>query len=964
MVENKDKKYNSDKQWELVNFCEFDKYATKSYCAIHNVDESKNLGDITKVDETELDNFNMICGGSPCFVEGTLVLTELGYKPIEEIKIGDVVLTHNNKWKKVIHTMTNEANELYRIKCMPSEDIHCTANHPFYVRKRNNLQDSKTGKRWREFDKPLWIEAKNLTREYYVGTAINNKSEIPHWEGIIKAVNATDKTYIENTLSDKFQTKEFWYVIGRFIGDGWIRSSGGIIICANDSELHQITPYLEKLNWNYCISKERTVNKIHITFKEIGEYCLRFGKGAANKHLTDDILNLPVDLLKSFIEGFVSADGTQDSSGLYRITSVSRSMIYELGQCIAKVYHRPFSIYFTQRTRTTVIEGRTVNQKDTYSIHYKLTTNTQDKAFYEDGYVWSPINEILQEEYKGLVYNLEVEDDNSYVVQNVVVHNCQDFSVAGKQKGSVWTCKECGHEYNPLTVHWNERDKCPNCGSKNIEKTRSSLLVEYLRVVRSNRPNFGIYENVKNIVGKQFKDTTFKLFTDELEEYGYNVYWKVLNAKNYGIPQNRERVYLLFIKKDLDNGKFEFPEPFDNGLRLKDLLEDEVDEKFYISDEKVERFITNLNDKNSLLYDPCQVKREGKSREYSEYAPTLTSRDYKDPRLVNENVVRQVGNISDCNGAWDNPQVGRVYDVSGCSPTLNTCSGGGHEPKVIQVGKLNSSQDGVVIDENGIAPMHTAGHGNTPKVLKIGNINPSGNGMNGSVYSENGLSPTLTTNKGEGNKVAIKQATKQGYIECEVGGVADLSYPDSKTRRERVQDNGNTCPTITATETGICKIEPKERFFKQALETLNENDCKPGDTINAFNKHVDKRGYSPTLTTRPEGFKTAILPVTDDIRIRKLTPKECFRLMGFSDENFDAAQKAGVSNSQLYKQAGNSIVVDVLYYIYVELYKAMPYLFDNLKLSSFFSGIGAFEIALDRLYKDINSGNFINPQTE
>lgn len=913
MVENKDKKYNSDKQWELVNFCEFDKYATKSYCAIHDVYESKNLGDITKVDETELDDFNMICGGSPCFVEGTLVLTELGYKPIEEIKIGDVVLTHNNKWKKVIHTMTNEANELYRIKCMPSEDIHCTANHPFYVRKRNNLQDSKTGKRWREFDKPLWIEAKNLTREYYVGTAINNKSEIPHWEGIIKAVNATDKTYIENTLSDKFQTKEFWYVIGRFIGDGWIRSSGGIIICANDSELHQITPYLEKLNWNYCISKERTVNKIHITFKEIGEYCLRFGKGAANKHLTDDILNLPVDLLKSFIEGFVSADGTQDSSGLYRITSVSRSMIYELGQCIAKVYHRPFSIYFTQRTRTTVIEGRTVNQKDTYSIHYKLTTNTQDKAFYEDGYVWSPINEILQEEYKGLVYNLEVEDDNSYVVQNVVVHNCQDFSVAGKQKGSVWTCKECEHEYNPLTVHWNERDKCPNCGSKNIDKTRSSLLVEYLRVVRANKPNFGIYENVKNIVGKQFKDTTFKLFTDELEEYGYNVYWKVLNAKNYGIPQNRERVYLLFIKKDLDNGKFKFPEPFDNGLRLKDLLEDEVDDKFYISDEKVERFITNLNDKNSLLYDPCQVKREGKSREYSEYAPTLTSRDYKDPRLVNENVVRQVGNISDCNGAWDNPQVGRVYDVSGCSPTLNTCSGGGHEPKVITGIDKSYNNPKFIETANCITSREDRGISNRKSegtaVLKIGNINPSGNGMNGSVYSEEGLSPTLTTNKGEGNKVAIKQATKQGYIECEVGGVADLSYPDSKTRRGRVQDNGNISPTITATETGICRIE------------------------------------SP-------------------IRIRKLTPKECFRLMGFSDENFDAAQKVGISNSQLYKQAGNSIVVDVLYYIYVELYKAMPYLFDNLKLSSFFSGIGAFEIALDRLYKGINSGNFMNPQTE
>lgn len=450
---------------------------------------------------------------------------------------------------------------------------------------------------------------------------------------------------------------------------------------------------------------------------------------------------------------------------------------------------------------------------------------------------------------------------------------CQDFSVAGKQKGSVWTCKDCGHEYNPLTVHWSERDKCPCCGSNNIEKTRSSLLVEYLRVIRANKPNFGMYENVKNIVGKQFKDT-FKMFTDELDEYGYNVYWKVLNAKDYGIPQNRERVYLIFIKKELDNGKFTYPEPFDNGMRLKDVLEENVDEKFYISEDKVQRFLTNLNNEDALLYDACQVKREGKSREYNDFCPTLTARDYKDPRLVNDNVVKQVGNISKCEGNWNNPQVGRIYSTDGCSPTLNTCGGGSHEPKIVQ----------------------------------LGNVNPSGKGMNCNVFDENGLAPTLTTNKGEGNKIAIRQATKKGYIECELGGVADLSYPESKTRRGRVQENGQICPTITATETGVCRIE------------------------------------SP-------------------IRIRKLTPKECFRLMGFSDENFEAAEKM-VSNSQLYKQAGNSIVVDVLYYILVELYKAMPYLFDDLRLSSFFSGIGAFEIALNRLYEGINSGNFTNPQAD
>ena len=507
---------------------------------------------------------------------------------------------------------------------------------------------------------------------------------------------------------------------------------------------------------------------------------------------------------------------------------------------------------------------------------------------------------------------------------------CQDFSVAGKQKGSVWTCKECGHEYNPLTVHWSKRDKCPQCNSNNIEKTRSSLLVEYLRVIRANKPNFGIYENVKNIVGKQFRDTTFKLFEDELHEYGYNTYWKVLNAKNYGIPQNRERVYLIFIRKDLDNGQFKFPEPFDNGIRLKDILEDEVDEQFYLSDEKVARFITNLNTKNALLYDPCQTKREGKSREYTEFSPTLTSRDYKDPRLINDNVVKQLGNISTDNSSWNNPQTGRIYSVEGISPTLNTCGGGRREPKIVQVG----------------------------------NINPSGKGMNGNVFASDGLAPTITTNKGEGSKVLIPQATKQGYIECEVGGVADLSYPNSKTRRGRVQENGTISPTITATETGICRIEPKERFFKQALETFEESDANYGDTIDAYNKRVNQSGYSPTITTRPEGFKTAILPVTKDIRIRKLTPKECFRLMGFSDQDFNAAKNVGISNSQLYKQAGNSIVVDVLYYIYVELYKAMPYLFDDLKLSSFFSGIGAFESGLDRLYEGINSVNFINPQVE
>lgn len=117
--------------------------------------------------------------------------------------------------------------------------------------------------------------------------------------------------------------------------------------------------------------------------------------------------------------------------------------------------------------------------------------------------------------------------------------------------------------------------------------------MEWLRIVREKKPKWGIYENVKNIVGKKFKET-FDMFINELNEYGYNTYYKVLNAKDYGIPQNRERVYLILIQKNLDNGKFEFPKGFDSGKRLKDMLEAEVDEKYYVNNEKAQKLIDDL----------------------------------------------------------------------------------------------------------------------------------------------------------------------------------------------------------------------------------------------------------------------------------------------------------------------------------------------------------------------------------
>lgn len=457
---------------------------------------------------------------------------------------------------------------------------------------------------------------------------------------------------------------------------------------------------------------------------------------------------------------------------------------------------------------------------------------------------------------------------------------CQDFSLAGKQAGSVWKCKECGHEYNPLQVHYARRDFCEKCGSHNLDKTRSSLLVEWLRMIRGVKPDWGIYENVKNIVGKKFKDTTFKAFEEELHEYGYHTYWSVLNAKNYGIPQNRERVYLILIKKELDNGKFEFPKPLNVPVCLMDVLEEKVEEKYYLPQEKVRKLIQNMESKRAFLFVPDEEQTK---------------------KLKNELLF--LGQIME-GKAWKNPQAGRVYSAEGCSPAINTCQGGNLQPKIVTLGKYGGGFcSSTVLSGIGISRTQMTDNNQT----KIGEICPAairgrydenGNiGQKLEISEKKNICHALTT-VSKDNIILVSQKTKKGYEECIKGGIANLSYPNVE-KRGRVQEHGTICPTLTTQPSGLCQLE-------------------------------------------------------SILRIRKLTPLESFRLMGFSDEDFQKAKEAGISNSQLYKQAGNSIVVDVLFYIFLNLYKAMPYLFEDIRLTSFFSGIGAFEKALERLERQIN----------
>ena len=297
---------------------------------------------------------------------------------------------------------------------------------------------------------------------------------------------------------------------------------------------------------------------------------------------------------------------------------------------------------------------------------------------------------------------------------------CQDFSVAGR-----------------------------NAGGDEGSVTRSSLMWYTVDIVSHVKPKIVIWENVKGVLAPKHV-YNFNKYLDKMNELGYNNYYNVLNAQDYGVPQSRERIFVVSIREDVDLHTFEFPKPIELIPRMRDFLEDEVNSRFFVGKDKVDTFIKNVNGKVDLTkacLGTCHYTNDmthcmrDKVYNPDSVCPTLTATMYKDPPKI-----LQLGNCIESHRI--NPSVGRVYDVNGVSPTLGTMQGGNIQPFV--------------------------------GVLKDGNF-----------------------------------------------------------------------------------------------------------------------------------------------LLRKLTPRECFRLMGFDDSDFDKLVQAGFSNTRLYKMAGNSIVVDVLEHIYKYLFKSV-----------------------------------------
>ena len=312
---------------------------------------------------------------------------------------------------------------------------------------------------------------------------------------------------------------------------------------------------------------------------------------------------------------------------------------------------------------------------------------------------------------------------------------CQDISLAGKQRGL----------FN-------------NDGTQ----TRSGLFFEALRIIEATKPKIAIAENVKNLTGKKFKEQ-FELVLKSLEEAGYSNYWKVLNAKDYGIPQNRERVFIISIRKDIDKG-YEFPEPFPLQLRLKDMLDDEVDEKFYLDSTK-EYFIKHSFESeekgNGFRFAP-HVKKN------ANVAKTVTTRAggrMDDNFVVDVECEEDIFKFDSTNKMI---QVGQMYGTDKehkCVPVEPVRLGN------IYGEKFGTGYAGNVWDKECISPTLTTMQGGNRQPLvidegvKAGNTSPSGN-----------YNPSVT----------VREATKKGYAEAVEGDSVNIGQPNSKTRRGRV----------------------------------------------------------------------------------------------------------------------------------------------------------------------------------
>ena len=745
---------------ECVGFCEFDKFATASYISMHLLtdeqrkklnelpqkkrqkeilkDEYRNgewyANDVRRVCADDIPKADCWCFGFPCFAKGTYILTEKGYIPIEDVSVGDKVLTHKGRWRKVTATMHRDGARLWDVNGFGILPTRTTAEHPYYVTKP---------------DQPMEFKKVEQLDDSWYSTMVLPDAE-----------------------SDGY-SKEMWWIIGRYLADGWRverkdRPSGGRIVFAiSDDKRAEFEQRLREAKLHGTYTKERTCGKYHVCNNELYEYLEKFGKYAHGKRIPREALCLSREKAKYFYDGYMSGDGRKDRE---EATSTSAALI--LGMCIiAQRLGKPVpAVYYTRRNEKCIIQGRECRQRDTYTFRI---SKRSIRGHYRGRYVCRELHQPTESMDFGTVYNISVEEDESYVANGAIVHNCQDISVAGKQLG--------------------------------FQGNRSSLFFRVMYLIgqleEENKPTYLFIENVKNLLSVN-GGWDFARLLIEMERQGYDAEWQVLNSKDFGVPQNRERCFIIGHLRGGSTSKV-FPIEGTDGKNSIQIIAHKDGYR-----------------RNTQVFGPDGITEtldtgQGGGRGHHVALPCFIDLSYKKTELTNKARCLQA--------RYNKGIANHKAEVSGVAIPVLTPD------------RAEKRQDGRRFKEDG-EPMFT-----------------------------------LTGQDRHGIAIEVKEATKQGYTECRVGiDSVNFSMPNSKTRRGRVE---------------------------QEIANTLDTSCNQGIFVQVSEELV-------VYAVWYEKYQCYIA-------IRKLTPKECFRLQGWSDDYFEKAQFVN-SDSQLYKQAGNGVTVSVI----------------------------------------------------
>ena len=491
--------------------------------------------DITRVNPADFARTDIGLFTPECFPAGTLILTTRGLVPIEQVQVGDLVMTHQGRWRPVEAARSSHANTVIS-RGMGHYGLESTAAHPFYSRTRKRFGHRQ------EFlySEPDWTPAGQLAGKAW----------------------ATPKTFaplsvppIEGRRGQPF-SQEFWWMVGRWLGDGLVRireRSAEVTICCGK---HEAAELRERLNFAPEASRTRArTGELHWTERELRTAVLfqtahialakwlvsNFGRRAHGKTIPAWALSMPTEDRRALLEGYISADGHRRGRGkdnkavkTYAVT-VSKSLAIGTRLLASSLdYHVSIS---RNLTNSTSIEGRSINARPTYQLGWVENRQHEYGASIE-GHIWLPVKEVVAGRSQVEVFNLQVAEDESYVADGLVVHNCKFHTKA----------RGMGLKFQSQLLLWDDvQPDDPNA-------TRSRMLMnEVLRFVAYHRYWAVVVENV---VECYFYWSGMPQWLQTMSDLGYDGELICFNSQfapdhPHAAPQSRERGYYVFWRRDI-----------------------------------------------------------------------------------------------------------------------------------------------------------------------------------------------------------------------------------------------------------------------------------------------------------------------------------------------------------------------------------------------------------------------------